>query len=98
MEWIDETNYSQNDKIRKPTVFAVEHNNLKIIIAYGHREIGNSWCMHCYNLGINKKDLHIYKYDDIEYAKFMAIKIVFAIIKSYKKSIREIKKFQMSKS
>ena len=47
IEWKDVTNYSPDDKERKPRAFAINFGDLRVSVTSGHIYYRGKWVMHC---------------------------------------------------
>ena len=59
MKFKDCTSYSKYDKKRRPTTFAWQGKNLRIVITKGHIDAKGEWVMHCHAVGINTFRLNV---------------------------------------
>jgi hypothetical protein len=56
-QWEDCTTYSQGDKDRIPTTWAIQSGGVRIVVTKGHITWRGHWIMHCRALGIDTKPL-----------------------------------------
>jgi hypothetical protein len=74
--WQDSTSYSRDQKERIPSCWTAKAGSLKITVLNGHIYHPGEWVMHCFELGIDTKEMGLPKESTPEQAQEKAVAIV----------------------
>jgi len=74
--WKNETNFSQNDKVREQNTWALNTGCVRISLVRKHRNNPGVWVLHCYGLDIKDHDTRLLSSETPEVAQDYAISFI----------------------